>query len=462
MQLLDPHSRFQSFTGRKGILHYAGRIDRPWAELLAQIEEGRFPEKVRGNFALVYLPQPADAHLFTMAVDHVASIPLFVAKDFCSNHFSSLAQQIRTSQGFEYDREFFWESHLFWGYSASERTTVKAIRRLPPGCLWQNGKIRPYMNLNDHMDTKRLSTGEFTEVFESVVLRGTKTMNALLASGGTDSATLMAVVSKLQLKPRFRVVSVRSNVETHNEKALVDRLAQKLDLKIHYFDAPVLRIGKKRSSQMEPSEMFLWKDYSFLYRRMAVESVDRSDIQTVFTGECGDQLFGGPKLAKHIPFLLQKPHWTAKDVARQYIHLSMRESALEWQGYQASPLVNWYKSIDPDKHVFEKVYEETVDRIAGFFESMETSDLLNRLLNINLMFKGPYRMFHYSQDSYQFFHPFAEWDLVSLALSSRSQDKIFNQGRLKEIFFQAYQEHLVDEIWEAPKIGTAIPIQRAP
>ena len=411
---------------------------------------------------MIYIPDSSYENLFLAAVDHVASIPIFVSQTTCSNHFSSLAMEESANSTFDYDREFFWESQLFWGYTASDRTILKSVKRIPPGSVWQNGKIRKYLNLNDHIDNKELSTAAFSETLERVFKRSIGPMNGLLASGGTDSATLMAVISKLNLERNFRIVSVRSNVETQNEKHLIDQLAQKLKLKINYYDAPTLSVGKKRTPGKEPSEMFLWKDFSFLYRRAAVKSIDKSDLSAVMTGECGDQLFGGPKLAKHIPFLLQSKNWTSKDIARQYIHLSMRESSLEWQGYNSSPLVNWYKSVDPDKYVFEKIYDETVDRISGFFESMTTSDLLNRLLHINLVFKGPYRLFHYSQDSYLFTHPFADWDIVSLALQSRSQDKIFNSGRLKEIFYKTYQNHLINEIWEAPKVGTAIPIQRNP
>lgn len=460
MKLLDPLLRFQNLIGKKGTLYFAGACNRNWADILLEVENESFPEKIRGNFALVYIPNYSFENLFLAAVDHVASIPLFLSQESCSNHFSSIATEQSEKNIFDYDREFFWESQLFWGFTASDRTVLKSVKRIPPGSIWQKGKIRKYLNLNDHIDNKDLSKAAFSETLEQVFMRSIGSVNGLLASGGTDSATLMAVISKLKLQANFRIVSVRSNVETQNEKHLIDQLAQKLNLEINYFDAPILNIGKKRIPGKDPSEMFLWKDFSFLYRRDAVKSIDKNDLNAVLTGECGDQLFGGPKLAKHIPFLLQTKNWSSKDIARQYIHLSMRESSLEWQGYKSSPLTNWYKSIDPDKYLFEKVYDETVSLISEFFESMKTPDLLNRLLNINLIFKGPYRLFHYSQDSYPFTHPFADWDMVSLALQSRSNNKIFNSGRLKEVFYQSYQNLLINEIWEAPKVGTAIPIQR--
>ncbi len=459
MQLLDPHHRFKSLSGTHGTLHHSGRVNFSWFEIIQKIENENFPENIRGNFAFIYIPFEHKKN-FIAVVDHLTSVPLFISSHFCSSHFATLAEKEKTIKDFEYDKEFYWESQLFWGYTASDRTTLTSIKRIPPGHKWQNGKATKYLDLNQHIDTQKLSNAEFTETLERVIKREMGSMNGLLASGGTDSATLMAIVSKLKLQKKFRIMSVRSNIEIQNEKLLIDKLAKKINLEINYFDAPTLSVGKNKNSSDIPSEMFLWKDYSFLYRKMAVAHFDNQDLNCVFTGECGDQLFGGPKLAKQIPFLLQNKNWSSRDIAKQYINLSMRESALEWQGYQSSSLIEWYKTVDPDKNTFNRVYEETIERIANFFDSMDTTDLLNRLLNINLVFKGPYRLFHYSQDACYFSHPFADWEIVALSLRSRSQDKIYNKGRLKEIFYQSYQKHLINEIWEAPKTGTAIPIQK--
>ena len=80
-------------------------------------------------------------------------------------------------------------------------------------------------------------------------------------------------------------------------------------------------------------------------------------------------------------------------------------------------------------------------------------------LNLNLLFKGPYRLFHYSQDTNNYVHPFSNWNIVSLALKTRSKDKIYNKGRLKEVYYQAYKDYLIEDIWNAPKTGTTIPIK---
>ena len=463
----DFHGRFETLTGQRGRLWHTGWTESGWMKVLESLEQGAFPDNVRGSFAFVYEGLDALSRpIMTAAVDHIATVPLFFSASEVSSHFSSFAAQHLGSGPHDpslFDRDFFWESQLFWGYTASERTTLKSLSRLPPGHRVElragsNSKPRAvrYHDIRSDLSDRPLDPRELASHLEAVILRTVerRTQNALLASGGTDSATLMAAVAKLGLKERVRVVTVGSENETQNESALVRRLSDKLELGVDFFEPPLLRIVRERKIAAIPSPMFLWKDYSFEYRKMAARHVGGESLGAILTGECGDQLFGGPKLSKQIPMLMQRPRWSARDVARQYLHLSMREVSPEWQGYETSPLVDWYKGLDP---AFAPVYEEAIERIAEFFDGIKTRDLVNRLLAINLYFKGPYRLFHYSQDALRFAHPFSDWSLVKLALASRSKDKIYNRGRLKEIFYQAYRDHLIDEIWEAPKIGTAIP-----
>lgn len=458
MQFLDPYSRFQTLQGVHGTLHFSGEIGLTWKLALDLLDEGKFPADARGCFAFVYLPR-AGSSSKVFAVDHLCTIPLFYSQKFVSYHYSTIAAAEHGEIGrtYEFDREFFWESQLFWGYTVSERTVLRNIKRVCPGHYRKNDRSIQYLDLRNEMGEAPLKLDEFRATLEAIIEKKSGERNAMLVSGGTDSATLMAAVSKLGIQKRFKIVSVRSDVEMFKETSLIESLAAKLDLHVHFFSAKTIRIQREPQVQAPPSEMFLWKDYSFYYRRQAVESIDDGrGFHAVFTGECGDQLFGGPKLAKQIPLILQNGNWGPRDLARQYLHLSMREAFGEWQGYLSSPLVDMYLKADP---LFRTVYEEMIERIAVFFDSMTTPDVINRLLNINLVFKGPYRMFHYSQDAYRFVHPFSQWEMVRLALRTRSDSKVYNKGRLKEAFYQAYKDRLIDDIWEAPKIGTAIPIR---
>lgn len=448
----------------KGTLYYWGNISAGFAALEKPLSERRVPQGLVGNFAWVYIEKmQGNQRPWSVAmVDHLSSLPLFISDTAISYHFSTLVADFSARHpDFACDRHFFWESQLLWGFTVSRRTIVKGIERVRSCSVWIDGEQRQQLDLNNFMGEEPLTPQRLREEILATLSAGIKPVTAALVSGGTDSATLLAAVAVLGIKDQVRFVSFHSPDEINNETAMLERLRKKLALEVTFFESPSLdvKLGvlPKAGEPFAPSNCFFWHDYSFYFRREAIVGVDKGDVVQGMSGECGDQLFGGPKTSKHMAFATQSSSWSARDIARQYIHLCMRESMLEWQGVKYSPLVEWYKQLDP---IALEVYEDMIAHIAIIFESFQTNDLLNRFLNLNLLLKGRYRLFHYSQDAYDFFHPFAEWNLVSLALRSRSCDKIFSGGRLKEICYRAFEQELIEEIWNAPKTGNTVPILR--
>lgn len=472
LEFLDPMHKFKVLQGNAGAIYYFGNIDRPWIEVLELLERGIFPEKLRGNFAFAYIPwewpeQQRGPRLMA-AVDHIASMPMFHSDRYISFHYSAIAAAVARDAGSEihqpgfFDIGFYWESHFFWGFNASERTAITEIRRVPLGCYferWQatnRGAHHEYLNIFSLMEDRPLDLGEFRETLESVIQRGCGEENALLLSGGTDSSTLLAAISRMGLKKKFTYVTACSKAETFSELPLISEMERLHNIRVERFWAPTILFQVEPFLLDPPSNNFFWREYSFHYRRGATASIYHPGLKSVMTGESGDQVFGGPKPRKIIPMILQKRDWNWRDVARQYIHLCMREVFLEWQGYANSPLVDAYleKSAEAGN-----IYEETCARLETMLERMPSKDLLNRLLALNLYLKGPYGLFHYSQEPYPYYHPYSSWEIVRLGLATRSQDKMGNGGRLKDHYFRAYQEGLVERAWRAPKIGTAIPFR---
>ena len=165
----------------------------------------------------------------------------------------------------------------------------------------------------------------------------------------------------------------------------------------------------------------------------------------IFTGEIGDQLFGGPKLAALIPYCAQTKEVDPWALARLWIHLSGMNRK---PSVRTTPYYEWLFWTYPKAR---EVYQELIEHIAELFLGIQTGDLVNRFLLMNLIIKGPFRMWSYSQDNLTYAHPFADWDLVEYAMTLQSKVKIYDNGTLKRVLFDIWREYVPETIWKKPK-----------
>jgi hypothetical protein len=285
-------------------------------------------------------------------------------------------------------------------------------------------------------------------LMESCVSRLVKDRNLLLLSAGTDSTCLAGILRKLGREKSFTFVHAYSANQSFTEAPLVDQFTSDMGLAVKKVNIPLT--GDVLSEQSGRQYSF-WRENPFSGKRIAVESAGAEDAR-IFTGEVGDQLFGGPKNSTLLCYALQSPRISAAEIAQLWIHLSATYG-------QCSSLVVPPRVADifADYSEAKDVYDEVVQYIADLFRSMSSKDFLNRILLLNYVIKGPYRTWAYSQDTLDWVHPFAAWELFEYSYRLRSDQKIFAGGRQKAILFEAWRPYLSEIPWSVPKHGFGIP-----
>ncbi len=119
-----------------------------------------------------------------------------------------------------------------------------------------------------------------------------------------------------------------------------------------------------------------------------------------------------------------------------------------------TPYVDWLFENYPES---PHDYQELIEKIGQLFLSFKTKDIVNRLITMNLIIKGPYRVWPYSQDVLAYAHPMADWDLVEYCLKLGSKHKVYSNGTLKRILYDLWSEYVPEVVWQKPKGTPRIP-----
>lgn len=442
---LDPHKKFSTITLDEGDLYYWGNCTASWPSIAKDLAIGLFPEHIRGNFAFVWLSKAGDC---VAAVDHISSCPLFISEQSISYNFKAVRDSLTDLKE---NNQFKASLKIYKGYNIDSSCLYHGMQRVLPCHYFKNGTLVKFIDLSFYFDEQEVNESEFSEIMEAAFLRQMQERNILFLSGGTDSALLAALAKKLNVQNKFEFYHIYTDKQIALEKDLIVKLAEKLKIDISYFllnEQEFLQELSKMIKQLSTQ----WRDKQFFYKMFLLEKLKSATEENyaVFTGEIGDQLFGGPKLAAHIAFTTQAGSFSSLDIAKQYLNLSNNT----WSGVNDSPLAVLFKKVEPESY---SAYLAESEKVARIFESLKTHDLVNRFLNLNLVLKAPYRLDAYSQYPQTFVHPFADWQVVKYALSSRSSDKLGKRGLLKGIYYKIWRDYLIEEIWTAPKTG--IPIE---
>jgi hypothetical protein len=260
--------------------------------------------------------------------------------------------------------------------------------------------------------------------------------------------TLAAIVKKLGLEDRFSFVHAYSGSQPLTERCLVSEIAEEMRLRVT--EARVDFSGDVIPS-LRARHYSFWVENPFLAKRLAIEGAGLAD-RRLFTGELGDQLFGGPKNATLLNYALQAKKVSAEEVARIWVN----QSASYGRDCGIRPYGKIELAFDEAPEA-RSAYEELVAEIAAAFSRMPSRDFLNRIMLLNYLVKGPYRTWAYSQDELDWAHPFASWDLFDYAFRLSSEQKISEGGRPKALLLRAWKDHLSEIPWRKPKHGFGIP-----
>jgi asparagine synthetase B (glutamine-hydrolysing) len=425
-----------------GKLYCFGAANLEWRRVADILAFGKVPEAIRGSFAFVW----EGKHETIAAVDHVATYPLFYTADKISHVFHELF--LATPEA-ERNPTIDFEIQFLGGQSyGTEETTYKQIRRLQPGHYLRAGKQIPYIDYFSYEGEEALDPGRFMEMVEKRIAASAKEENALLLSGGTDSVALAGIIKKLGLQDRFRFVHAFSGNQPLTETHIVSRVAR--DMQLDVIQSRVDFSGDVLSAESGRQFSF-WIENPFPAKRLAVERAGAGHCR-IFTGELGDQLFGGPKNPALLSYALQNPRFSPDELAAMWINLSA--SYGRHHGFRTFGKIELLFEESPASR---EAYLALRSRIAALFSKMRSKDFLHRLMMMNFLIKGPYRTWAYSQDGLDWAHPFASWDIFDLAFRLRSEEKIGSDGMAKAIFLNAWRPYLSALPWSIPKHGFGIP-----
>lgn len=429
-------NKFREYTFGDTQLFLAGHINMPEKELARQLAKGSFPDSIRGNFAFVF---KGNGKTFA-AVDHLCTVPLFYTQNTIGNVFSDVKHTLSCSSD---NHQKLIQRQLLGGQTLGLGTTVNEIERICPGHYLHNGQQYEYLNLCDYQETTD-QTETIANCCNLAITQLAETQNSLLMSAGTDSTALAAAMQQNHIPCEFVHVYSENSVlsEAHHAK----RISQEMGLNTVFHHQAVSGDILPNDSERQYS---FWIENPFSAKKAAI--IEGGYSRNVFNGEVGDQLFGGPKNNTLLYYATQ-----AKQINPEYIaNIWINQSATYGRSH----------AFVPDPHVASLVQssegnaakQEIVDYIADVLNNSNMNSLVKKFMLLNLMIKGPYRVWAYSQDSdINWKIPFAEWKVVDAALQLTEHAIYAPDGRDKSVFRKIWV-NTSNIPWELAKHGFGIP-----
>jgi asparagine synthetase B (glutamine-hydrolysing) len=131
MKFLNNYPKFNEFLTDEYQFYIKGKTNVDYDSILNILRDGKFPNNLKGNFAFYF----SDKNRVVVAVDHLPNYEMFYSEHFCGHIFISVQEEIRKKEiPLTVDSLVVNQIALFWGSSIGEDTTVKEIKRIPPGC----------------------------------------------------------------------------------------------------------------------------------------------------------------------------------------------------------------------------------------------------------------------------------------------------------------------------------------
>lgn len=435
--------RFIPSTGfhQIGSLWLRGWTNIPHEELSRRFANGDFPDELRGNFALVY----DDGNYFFACCDHIATYPLFYGNDHIGSIYADIASVAPASDP---SPEFLAQRELLGGQTIGPSTPNSSITRLEPGyVLDKSGNTRRFIDPAVIAPDGTFSVDEFTSTVENVIRTNLKENNALLLSAGTDSVTLAAILRKLDVLSRVRLLHVHSHLQPLSERSHCERIAAEMGLAVEYVEQAY---SGDIIPEISDRQFSFWIENPFPAKKAAVISAGAQNCRLI-TGELGDQLFGGPKNAILMKYVSQVSRPDPRTIARIWINQSTTYGK--------------HHSIDEDPKVVsimstpsgKRAYDEIVTFIKDAFMRMPHETYLERFMRLNLLVKGPYRAWAYSQDDLDWFSPFADWRIAEIAMRAPVREHVGENGLGKSLLLHSWRQWISSVPWELKKHGFGVP-----
>jgi asparagine synthase (glutamine-hydrolysing) len=340
--------------------------------------------------------------------------------------------------------------YLCCAFVPGDRTLWNDVKELRPGTVLRlpSGETQAYWQLKEQIidSDKPLSWhGEKLRQLLDQVVKEYLPQNqpvGVLLSGGLDSSSVTALVSKVHNAP-VHTFSIHFGAECPNELEFSSLVAQHCQTQHH-----ILEINFKDMWERLPEVMSYLDDPigdPLTVPNLLVAKLAREYVETILNGEGGDPCFGGPK---NQPMLINNIYSsvTNQDPLQAYL-TSFQKCAIDL------PMLlkpNVWTSVQNAPTVF------TEDLYSKY-------SYLNRLMAINIKYKGADQILTKVNNITQAagllgLSPLFDQRVVDLSMGIPPEYKLSGVEE-KAVLKQAVADIVPDAIINRPKSGMMVPVQ---
>jgi asparagine synthase (glutamine-hydrolysing) len=447
--------------------------------------------KLRGMFAIALWD--SEKRQLLLARDRVGKKPLFYAADSKRILFGSELKVLLAADGLsrEVDREAL-SDYFSFGYIPAPKTIYRSARKLRPGhyLVASEGKLREvcYWDLS-FAKVENRTEDDWCELLRHQMCEATRVrlmsdvpLGAFL-SGGVDSSSIVAMMSRLMKRP-VTTCSIGFEEEEFNEAKYAREVAQLFNADHHEETV--------RPSALEILEKLVWHyDEPFADSSAIptyyVSRVARRHVTVALGGDGGDENFAGyrryvldyyeNRLRSHVPQSMRSAvfgplgqwypalAWAPRVFRGKATFQSLSRTPLE--GYFNS--VSYFRPGEKDR-LFTPEFEkslggyDSIDVFREHYNRADTDDLLSRIQYLDIKTYLPDDILTKVDRasmavSLEVRAPLLDHQLMETVAKIPSSLKL--RGRTgKYIFKKALGPVLPDDILHRRKQGFAIPLGR--
>ncbi len=450
-------------------LYYTGVFDQSLSSIFNTLNDGKFPENLRGNFAFVF----KNGQRIVGAVDHLPTTNLFYLREgiklYVGHIYNSLDHAVPSP-----NRDWVVDAQLrfFWGGSVGESTTNYYIKRLEAGTYFEHTLetgsfiVKPYIDLYSHPLDSTITKGDIADIIEQIVEEKTRDQFNLLWSSGTDSNCILGFIRKLNRTDRCNLISLYSNTSVTDERPDCEYLAGVYNLNPVYLnvgsyigitDEAIARARKSIKSDYVENLARTWDGFWWepnVFQKYTVLLDGNYNQYNTFTGEVGDQIFGS-RFGKVIAaFVAQKPNATNEEIGR----LFTKADSWRFRSVSVEDDAAWKRNLDTNPSR-KKAWDNTINWCTDTWSKIDTGgDIINRSELLQYLYKGSHRVFNYSQlVNCPFVHPFADYRIFHTIFKTPGIWKV-NNGKTRRLSLDIVRDHVDPGPWNWAKSGIMVPM----
>ena len=356
--------------------------------------------------------------------------------------------------------------YLTFSFIPGPATMLEGIFALPPGCLVSFdlttrtlGEIQRYHfpeecepGEAEHVDDQERWVRQFNDRFAQAIdrLRPNADPYAVFLSGGIDSSIVTARLAELSPSRPVDTFAIHFGKNYPNELEYSRAVARQSQTNHHEI-------------AIEP-RAFLPRLHEFIRAldepigdpvalpNFELARIVGNDFATVFNGEGGDPLFGGPK---NVPMMLH--HWYGSRRTQQPGHRERAYLASYRRGYEELQHL-----LTPEFRVGIDEGRDLESILTPYFSSPSPGLLINKLSLINMRLKGAHLILPKVERTLAAhglapLSPLFDEDLIDLSFRLPPRLKL-DRGVEKIIMKKAFLGRIPQAVIDRPKVGMRVPV----